>query len=354
MIDPFGGAKRRVARERDAAERAKQEAEALEKLSTQDSQAQSAVTEEVVEEEPPESGSLALGGEPEENPRSVANRGAIQRPSQHSVTAAFMNDQFSGFHGRSLTPQQRQQLLNMSSSQASGPGLPNAQSFGVFETDQRSGAFQGQSPYDASHTHARQSSRFNFANDTAKLNTARYPTQQPAPGSQHFYSSGVQGPPPGLKTASTPPISGGEMFAQGHRFGTGFGAVKDSNSDMLVRGRSGTNDIPKREFLLSLQNTTLRSPPPAPAPGLPNPLHSQYAGAYQDPGLVKQKKKGKKHRHANTSSSGGGVEGLADPSILQARLHQGGAGAGQGLFGGQNQGSYSQSNMVYGGGYRGW
>ena len=145
------------------------------------------------------------------------------------------------------------------------------------------------------------------------------------------------------------------MFAHGNNFSNpGFGTSKDTNTDMAMRGRSGTNTGPesaKRESLLSLQSTLLRSPPqaaPAPAPGFPNPLYSQFPAAYQDPGLVKQRKKGKKHRHANTSSSGGGVEHLADPSIVQARLHQGNT-SGQGLFGG-NQGGYQTSNLMYGGG----
>jgi CCR4-NOT transcription complex subunit 4 len=367
MIDPYGGAKLRVKREREEAERAKQEAEAQVKAQAA-SQIQTSENEEAVEDEPFESGSLALGGEPEDNPRSVAARSAIQRPSQPTSTNTFLNDQFSTLNGRSLTPHQRQQMSLINSStlqQAPGLGHPMGQPFsaGAFEYEQRSGLSQAQAHHDSFHGHARQHSRFNFSNDSAKPNTTRYPTQQPSAGSQHFYTSGVQGPPPGLKTAGTPPISGGGMFAQGHGFtsnmGAGFGTVKESNTDMHMRGRSGTNtghDISKREYLLSLQNTNLRSPPPsAPAPGLLNSLYGQYAGAYQDPGLVKQKKKGKKHRHANTSSSGGGVVDLADPSILQARLHQSGAGAGQGLFGGQNQGGYSQSNMAYGGGYgRGW
>jgi CCR4-NOT transcription complex subunit 4 len=364
MIDPFGGVKLRLKREREAAERAKQE-EAHMKAPA-GSQSKASANEEAVEDEPLESGSLALGGEPEDNSRSVAARSAIQRPSQPSSTNTFLNDQFSGLNGRSLTPHQRQQMAQLGSSnlqQAPGLGHPAAQAFsaGAFEFDPRSAL--SQSHHESSHGHARQHSRFNFSStDSAKPNTARYPTQQPSAGSQHFYASGVQGPPPGLKTAGTPPISGGGMFAQGHGFtsnmNAGFGTVKDTNTDMLIRGRSGTNtghDISKREYLLSFQNTNLRSPPPsAPAPGLLNSLYGQYAGAYQDPGLVKQKKKGKKHRHANTSSSGGGVVDLADPSILQARLHQSGAGAGQGLFGGQNQGGYSQSNMAYRGGYGGW
>lgn len=368
MIDPFGGAKRRVMREKEAAERARVEAEAQARLSAQlVTQDQPPANDEAVEDEPFESGSLALGGEPEDNPRSGGTRGAIQRPSQQSITNNFISEQFPGLNGRSLTPQQRQHLTQLGSSsvqQAPGLGQPTAQPFsaGGLDSDQRSSAFQGQPQYESSHGHGRQHSRFNFANDSAKPSSARFPSQQQGAGSQHFYTSGVQGPPPGLKTAGTPPISGGGMFAQGHGFtsnmNAGFGNVKDINADMLMRGRSGTNtghDVLKREYLLSLQNTSLRSPPPsAPAQGLLNSLYGQYAGAYQDPSLVKQKKKGKKHRHANTSSSGGGVVDLADPSILQARLHQGSAGAGQGLFGGQNQGGYNQSNMAYGGSYGRW
>ena len=366
MIDAFGGVKLRAMREREAAERAMHEAETQVRAQAA-SQIQPSSTEEAVEDEPFESGSLALGGEPEDNPRSMAARSAIQRPSQPTSTTSFLNDQFSAINGRSLTPHQRQQMSLIGSSnlqQAPGLGHSMTQPFnaGASEFEQRSSLSHAQVHPESFHGHARQPSRFNFSNDSAKPNTARYPSQQPSAGSQHFYTSGVQGPPPGLKTAGTPPISGGGMFAQGHGFtsnmSTGFGSVKDANTDMLMRGRSGTNtghDVSKREYLLSLQNTNLRSPPPsAPAPGLLNSLYGQYAGTYQDPGLVKQKKKGKKHRHANTSSSGGGVVDLADPSILQARLHQSGAGAGQGLFGGQNQGGYSQSNMAYGGGYSRW
>ena len=88
-------------------------------------------------------------------------------------------------------------------------------------------------------------------------------------------------------------------------------------------------------------------------------LYGTQPGAFQDFGL-KQKKKGKKHRHANTSSSGGsGLVDLADPSIVHAgglRHQQQGnnAGVGQGLFGGQSQGGYNP-NMMYGsGGYGRW
>jgi CCR4-NOT transcription complex subunit 4 len=363
MIDPYGGVKRRLMREKEA-ERLRQQIEAQAKLQPLPVSGHPTADDENVE-----SGSLALGGEPDEGSRTFSAGSAIQRPSQSANASSSLNDQFSnlGINPRSLTPQQRQQLAHLSSGnvqQAPGLGQPNQQGFGLGSFDeQRLSAFQNH-PNESNSGHGRQSSRYSFANDSVKSNPApRFPNQQQSGGApQHFYTSGVQGPPPGLKTAGTPPISGGGMFAQGHGFtsnmNAGFGAAKDANTDMLARARSGTgsgHDVSKREYLLSLQNNSHRSPPAqAPAPGLLHSLYGPYSGTYQDPGLVKQKKKGKKHRHANTSSSGGGVVDLADPSVLQARLHQNASGVGQGLFGGQNQGGYNQSNNMYGGGYGRW
>lgn len=346
FIDPYGGAKQRIMLQRQE-ERRKKEAAEME-AARQQQVAQSAIDD--TEEEHLGSGSLALGGEPEENPRSASARGAIGRPLQSTSASNFVSDQFANLNlnGRTVTPQQRQQT---GISRAPGFGQHPSQ-FGtdMFDMD-RSSQFAHQQ-HDPMHGHQRQNSRY-FNNDVKSAAGGRFQSQQPS-----LYQSGVQGPPPGLATTGTPPFSGGGRFAHGQGFtsnvNTGFGGMKDVSSDSHHRGRSGTNEISKRELLLPLQNP-LRSPPlQASAPGLLNPLYSQFAGTYQDPGLVKQKKKGKKHRHANTSSSGGGVVDLADPSILQARVHQGGAGSGQGLFGG-GQGGYNQSTMMYGGGYnRGW
>jgi len=351
MIDPYGGAKRRLVQDREAAEQARLEADMKSKA---EAQAQ-AVAEDVVEEDSAmATGSLALGGEPEDNPRTTSARGAIGRPQANLDTN--MADQLANLsvNGRSITPQQRQQSgLPNTGSIPSAPGLPQPPSqnaaFDMSDFDRRAPQYS-QAQYDQISNHQRNGSRY-FNNDS-KTSTSRFQGQQ-----QSFYSSGIQGPPPGLPTSGTPPVSGGGMFAHGQNFtNPGFGNSKDASADSHIRGRSGTNaghDMSKRELLLSLQSNPLRSPPlPAPAPGLLNPLYGQYPGAYQDPGLVKQRKKGKKHRHANTSSSGGGVEHLADPSIVQARIHQG-SNNGQGLFGG-NQGGYNQSNLMYGGGYNRW
>ena len=155
------------------------------------------------------------------------------------------------------------------------------------------------------------------------------------------------------------------MFSQGHGFGgslgsgAAFGGLKDNNSDMLremLRSRGGMgsggqlHDAGKREFMFpSFLHQYPSTSTPAPASGLLASLYGPQPGAPQDFGS-KQKKKGKKHRHANTSSSGGGgLVDLADPNMFQARMplqqQQSNAGVGQGLFGGQGQGGYTQSSM---------
>lgn len=391
LIDAYGGVKRRAMREKEEAERIKREADAQSAL-------QSAA---VVEDDNPESGSLQLGGEPEEahDSRTVLARAgsepqsAIQPPSQNTATSN-LNPTFThlNINGRSLTPHQQQQLMLLKSNNGQfqqGFGFPN-----MDQTEQsQQGLFQNQMPHlGAAQGHARQSSRFSFANENMKgISGSRLHGQQssvmqgntqnpltaPAPQhtvGNHFYSSGVQGPPPGLKNTGTPPISGGGMFAQGHGFtsnmnsslGLGGANVNNKDSDFmreLMRGRNATSgsgggqglDGAKSKYIFPsfLQH---HSPPPlAPAPGLLSSLYGPRQGTYHDPGPLKQKKKGKKHRHANTSSSGGGgVVDLADPSILQARMHQGGAGAGQGHYGVQGQGGYNPSNAMYGGGFGRW
>lgn len=160
------------------------------------------------------------------------------------------------------------------------------------------------------------------------------------------------------------------MFGQGHGFAiamggsAGFGnnvSSKNSNEELmreLLRTRNGSAngqgpDLGKREFKFPFSQQPMTSD--APASSLLSSLYGSQLGAhhgYQDHNLQKQKKKGKKHRHANTSSSGGGgIVDLADPSILQARMHHGAAGQGQ--FGAQGQGGFNPNSMIYGGGYGG-
>ncbi|EWG41880.1 CCR4-NOT transcription complex subunit 4, partial [Fusarium verticillioides 7600] len=348
MFDPRGGEKRRAMREEEDSRLTGEQEEQPE-------------VREPSEGEPETGGSLALGGEPEDRDTSSDNRGFDRRPSTQppiqrlstdglfgpSLTGASPFGQSSGNPGsRSMTPQQ----LYLRSQGGFGDAPPGITS--------QSNAFQNQGQSQG-QGHNRQSSRFSFANDNASSSTnvkvaanprimaqqsSMMPNTFPSQSSNQFYGASMPGPPPGLKSTGTPPSMFGQFGGQG------FGAPKDNSSELLQsligRGRAGNNqshDAGKREFMISSYSN--QYPPsststPAPSSGLLPPLYGNTPGGYQDMGS-KQKKKGKKHRHANTSSSGGsGLVDLADPSILQARMQhqsQGSAGVGQGLFGGQSQ-----------------
>ncbi|KAH6679456.1 hypothetical protein B0J14DRAFT_297991 [Halenospora varia] len=374
LFDDHGGEKRRARKQQE------EEARQMEQESQAD---QRSVAEP--EEEAPESGSLQLGGEPEDRdngreiPQGFQRRPSTQLPIQRTngpVGPSMGNfprnlSNLSSINGRTLTPQQQQQLLILNSTQPQSnfmeqfsPGLGS-------QIGQGSGLFQQQG-------HNRQSSRYTFGNDSSSTSSIK-PSANPKlmaqqssmmPSANHsqgnqFYGSSIQGPPPGLKSTGTPPIGG--MFGQNNAFGgSGFGSAKDNNNDMLrdmLRGRGGnvgggqSHDSGKREFMFPsfLQQYPPASSTPAPASGLLASLYGPQTGAFHDFGQ-KQKKKGKKHRHANTSSSGGGgLVDLADPSILQARMQhqqQSNAGVGQGLFTSQAQGGYNP--MMYGAGFGRW
>jgi CCR4-NOT transcription complex subunit 4 len=386
FIDPYGGVKRRAMREKVEQERLNREQELLQSVAA--------------EEDSREAGSLQLGGEPEDaNPprgrQTRESHGAIQPPSQQGTAdnstvgspVSATSHQFQGLNlaGRSLTPLQQQQLMLLKSAGNQQAGLADPLSSAALDqaAQVRQGLLQNQmAQFNALQAaQNRQSSRFSFNEAGSKnIPNARMlsqmqsasPNPLSAPSPQHslasgFYASGVQGPPPGLKTAGTPPISGGGMFAQGHGFTSGLGSnvgKQDATPELmreLLRGRNGTNvgglqgqEAAKREFMIPFlqQHNT---PPPMTPNGLLGSFYGSQPGMPESGGPQKQKKKGKKHRHANTSSGGGGVVDLADPSILQARMHQVGANAtaGQALYGSQGQGGYNPS-MVYGGGISRW
>ncbi|KAF2749838.1 hypothetical protein M011DRAFT_511873 [Sporormia fimetaria CBS 119925] len=382
LLEPDGGAKRRAAREREVELRAQREAELKAPTST---------TEVGESNEATAGGSLQLGGEPEER-HDVASlrsgRGAIAPPGQNPLGG----EQFAqnspltgnfgafGLNSRSLTPQQQQQLLLLRGDSQ----LSNAQA----------GQSQ-QGPHTQARNapgHARHASRFSFANDSSAAasvqpvasqkmmnqqssmmpkNIGQYgQISQHQPLTSQFYTSGVQGPPPGLKTTGTPPVGGGGIFGQGHGFATGAGygmnATGRNNNDAMyqellrsrnMEGGARIADAGKRESMFpSFLNQHPSTSTPAQTPGLLTFPYGASPGAYQESGSQKSKKKGKKHRHANTSSSGGGgVVDVQDPSMLQARLHQGGL-VGQGLYAGQGQGGFSSlyANNSYSGGAGRW
>jgi CCR4-NOT transcription complex subunit 4 len=383
LFDERGGEKRRAMREQQEESRLHLD---------QESQTDTRSIPEPLEEEEPESGSLQLGGEPEDrdhgregNMPQFQRRPSTQLPIQRTsnggpfgptLTQNFPQNlsQLSSINGRTLTPLQQHQLLLMKSTQPQS-GLMDQYPPGMGgQLGQGSTLFQQQG-------HNRQSSRYSFANDSASAASVKpaanpklmaqqssmMPSGSHAQQGSQFYGSSIPGPPPGLKSSGTPPIGG--MFGQGHAFGGSMGSgsfAKENSSEMLrdmLRGRgavgsSQTHDSGKREFMFPsfLQQYPSASSTPAPASGLLASLYGPQTGAFHDFGQ-KHKKKGKKHRHANTSSSGGGgLVDLADPSILQARMQhqqQSNAGVGQGLFGGQAQGGYNP-NMMYGNGFARW
>ncbi|KAK3998333.1 general negative regulator of transcription subunit 4 [Cladorrhinum sp. PSN332] len=349
LFDPRGGERRKLREVEDA--------------SISDQQSRGA--REPSEDEPESSGSLALGGEPEDRDLGRESLGfdprrAAQPPIQRGSGDGFFGQTVGsgltqtsnlgsiGAGSRTMTPQQPAFMR------------PPA-GFVDHLSTQTNNLFQGQG-------HNRQGSRFSFANDgrdtasstSVKLAAnprimAQQSSMMPSsfhnqPGSQ-YYATTMPGPPPGLKSAATPP----GMFGQ-QGFGSAFGGTaKDTNDIMqlLNRGRAAgaqTHDAGKREYMFSFvqnQYPSSTSSTPAPASGHLASLYGNHPGAFQDLGS-KQKKKGKKHRHANTSSTGGGGSvDLADPSILQVRMQSqqqqhmqqqsNAGGLGQGLFGGQSQ-----------------
>lgn len=321
------------------------------------------------DDNPEMSGSLQLGGEPEDRGNLSQPQSAIQPPGSDGVLDQRF--QFGGISspstdGRGMT---QQQLLLMKGQPGQSSYLNSSQSAPFQQPSHPPG-------------HQRNASRYSFANESsastsvkpvanAKLlnqqSSIMPPTSGNHFGAQHqphgsqFYTSNVQGPPPGLKTTGTPPVSGGMTFGQGHGFATGglaYGANaaggRNQNEEMmrnLLRTR-GDDASTKREFG-SFSNH----------PAAPSNFQQQgnypagppsYASLSSFSGEEKQrKKKGKKHRHAQTSSSGG--VGLADAGadaghLLAPRFAQaGGFGGAQAAgVGGMYSGMHGNS-----GGYGG-
>ena len=386
LLDPNGGAKRRAMREKEQELLKQREAEA-EAEAKAAAQPQPAPAAEPEENETTAGGSLQLGGEPEgthETSASHQNQHAIAPPGQQGFGGNLFGntslaEDFSnlGLNNRTLTPAQQQQLLL--SNFKSGP-----QSAALLSTLQGT---QNQPNLGANAPgHARHTSRFSFANDSASASANVQPVasqkimnqqnsmmpknatqfnqmpQHQGLGGQFF--TNVQGPPPGLKPTGTPPVGGTNMFAQGHGFATGglpYGAnaagrnTNELYQDLLrnrnMDGGARTADSGKRESMFPSFLNQHPSTSTSPAPGLLNFPYGPSPGAYQESGSQKSKKKGKKHRHVNTTSSGGGgMADMQDPSILQARLHQANM-AGQGPYG-QGQNGFSSlyaNNNNFGG-----
>lgn len=375
LFDPEGGTRRYANRRREL-ERVRLEKDqqvASQALSVMDLDNQTAA------------GSLQLGGEPEERHElDLEHRQTltIQPPGTERL-----GSNFDHAHTRSPVSQAQSSLDGNSSALPPSFALSSFKSASPSLHPHKSTSTQPTQNPHASHYggigHVRQSSRFSFANDSAQStkssSSAKFSSQQPGGSSQsnHFsssqqqgssgsqtFSSGVQGPPPGLKTTGTPPVSGGGMFGQGHGFATsglnyGVNSTnRNANDEMmheLMRNRGGSagsgqaSEGGRREFLFP----SLHHPSPPQNPGLSSFPYGSHPATYQDHGPQKQKKKGKKHRHANTSSSGGGVVDLVDPNLLRSRMHQT-SGASQSHYGAQGQGQGGLSTMYGGNSYGRW
>ncbi|KAG8532875.1 uncharacterized protein KY384_002753 [Bacidia gigantensis] len=317
------------------------------------------------------SGSLQLGGEPdtqEETPDASVRFGGSNRNTIQSPLGSSSVYPFGGSTGqvgnvgnlpRTLTPQQREQISQLqrvgSSRQTPVSQASFQQSYGQnssMHQHQTSNPFQNQlqapNAFGSGQGHARQTSRYTFLNESSLAPGAVKPAANPQLSAQqagvlsaghgkqyqgqpfqqqsstpNFYS-GVQGPPPGLKSSGTPPISGGGMFGQGHGFASAMGGsaafssntgnknIGDESMQQFLRARDRGNsgqgpEFGKREFKFPYAQQHMNSD--APASNFLNSLYGSQVGghqSFQDSSLQKQKKKGKKHhRHANTSSSGG-------------------------------------------------
>lgn len=376
LFDQTGGARRRVRKQREEEQRRME----------QETQAYQQPPAVEPDDNPEMSGSLQLGGEPEERQNVNQIQGAIQPPGEGGLDQRF---QFGGgvaspgISDRGLTPQQHQQMLLQTLK-------PNT--IGTYSGTQQSTAFSAPLQQQSSQPlgHQRNVSRYSFANDSSSASAAVKPvanpklmnqqsSMMPPAGGNHFsaqhqqphgqfYSSNVTGPPPGLKTTGTPPVSGNLTFGQGHGFATGgiqysAGTPRNQQDNYyreLMRGRDGAaGGVDAKRELHSFPNYNNTHPnaayPPAQSNAFPASPYPSL-GAYGD-GEKQRKKKGKKHRHANTSSSsGGGVVDVADPSashLLQARLHQGPSGLGGNAFAGQSGAANNMYSVMHGGGYGG-
>jgi CCR4-NOT transcription complex subunit 4 len=367
LFDENGGAKRRLRRQQEEEQRRIEQ-----ETQQQFSQPPEAPSEPQQDEAPGMSGSQQLGGEPEERGGQTVV-GAIGRPQvQDSVGILDPRFQFGGvgspaaLSDRGMTPQHQQLLLNNLNPGQLGSGF-------------------GQSQPSNPPGHQRNTSRYTFANGSDSASTTVKPVANPALLKQQsammpqrggfgtaqqgqFFTSNVQGPPPGLKTTGTPPVSGGMTFGQGHGFATGGlqygagGSSRNPNEDMmrnLLRGRDATTGAlgamdQKREFMSppNVYNNTVY--PPVSQAGYPAAAANMgYASAVfsdgEKPGQ-RGKKKSKKHArqgHGNTSSTSSAMDlGVVDNHLLQSRFQAaaglGGAGAHSGLYG--------QNGMMHGGG----
>lgn len=268
LFDPNGALRRRVLQKLENGQTTREA----------DNQVVNQALSAIDPEESTAAGSLQLGGEPEDGGDFRQRQQAIRPPSLDNVSSPVFGVEQTlspasnpALASRGMTPaQQHQQNLLLQSFKSGSPNYLNQG-----HTAQGTGNAPG---------HARQTSRYSFANDiNASANVKPVASQKlmhqqnsmlpsgtphqnlaQQQGSSQIFSSGVQGPPPGLKATGTPTVSGGGMFGQGHGFATAglnYGVNtggRNANDDMMRellrnRGASGSagqaSDPSRREPL---------------------------------------------------------------------------------------------------------
>ncbi|EGX95713.1 CCR4-NOT core complex subunit Not4, putative [Cordyceps militaris CM01] len=256
MFDLRGGEKRRAMREAQKAREAQESHADLDNhLEVPES------PEDGVEA----GGSRSLGGEPDglADGHAYGQRHItpIQRSSTEGVFSPPLGSSAFGLGTstltpRSITPQQMGLRSQAGYTDQYPPGIGGP-----------SNSFQGQG-----QGHNRQSSRFNFANDSGSSTTniklaanprimAQQSSMMPSSfqsQSSQFYANSIPAPPPGLKSTGTPP----SMFTSG--FGSsGYNVPKDNTNDMFqsligrTRGNNQTHESGKHDGLPSLADATI-------------------------------------------------------------------------------------------------
>ena len=267
LIDPEGGAKRRALREKDEEQRKKMEEARAARLSAYNAQM---AERHIDDDDGPRSGSQQLGGEPEHLAdigrgltRVASLQQTIQPPRGRSMAGILDRetdleprvDHFANLNVSGRTPALQRPGSSNRPSDVNPPGL--------LRNVPAKSHVSGQSAQDTSQ--GRGSGRYSISAESSGPPRSAGLTSQknhgglyPHSSQGHFGGSATSGPPPGLKSAGTPPVSGGGMFAQGHGFtNAGMGLnnpSKDKNTDYTSdayrgRGRTGGSDMSKREFI---------------------------------------------------------------------------------------------------------
>ena len=339
LFDHTGGARRRLRKQRE---------EEQKRLQAEDDTFQQPNAVEP-DEQLEMSGSFQLGGEPEERQPLPQSQTVIQPPPQDGSQDQRFQFGALGQSGRGFVPRQHQQQPLQPGKEGQGYLNPSSSSLSQFSNPPG---------------HLRNASRYSFANESpgpsainvkpvanAKLlnqqssmmpqaNNFGVPQQQ----TPQFFTSTVQGPPPGLKTSGTPPVSGGMTFGQGHGFATGGlqynnsarSSANAANEDLIRNLMRTSQQDPSGKLQREFASHSFATNHPSSSTGS-SVVYEEKRG-----GSGGKKKHKNKHRHGTASSSSGMGAGMNEDAIasmstipgLQSRFQHGYNAAVHGGFGG--------------------